>query len=81
MQRDKLYNLHKTAYFIVAYFIFKMEKRPVGKKILITFERKEIEACSFYHSKEETTRRKPKQKLEFSQVFSRLVLVDEFWKN
>ena len=26
MQREKLYNLHKTAYFIVALFVFKMHK-------------------------------------------------------
>ena len=26
MQREKLYNLHKTAYFIVALFVFKMDK-------------------------------------------------------
>jgi hypothetical protein len=26
MQREKLYNLHKTAYFIVALFVFKMGK-------------------------------------------------------
>ncbi len=26
MQREKLYNLHKTAYFIVVYFVFKMHK-------------------------------------------------------
>jgi hypothetical protein len=26
MQREKLYNLHKTAYFIVALFVFKMNK-------------------------------------------------------
>ncbi len=26
MQREKLYNLHKTTYFIVAPFVFKMDK-------------------------------------------------------
>src|ERR1700733_9552633 len=26
MQREKLYNLDKTAYFIVAFFVFKMDK-------------------------------------------------------
>jgi hypothetical protein len=26
MQREKLYNLHTTAYFIIALFAFKMDK-------------------------------------------------------
>jgi len=26
MQREKLYNFHKTAYFIVALIVFKMDK-------------------------------------------------------
>ena len=26
MQREKLYNLHKATYFIIALFVFKMDK-------------------------------------------------------
>jgi hypothetical protein len=26
MQREKLYNLHKSTYFIVALFVFRMDK-------------------------------------------------------
>ena len=49
----------------------------MGTKMLIIFKQKGIETCGFYHPKEGSKGRKPRQKVEFSQVFFTPILADK----
>jgi hypothetical protein len=54
MQREKNYNIQKTAYFIIALFVFKMDKTLsrqflIFKKIISFFETQKLVVQNFVH--------------------------------